>query len=84
MDFDGFRTEKPDPNLKPDYSERFHIAGYTRIQQEEGYKFYQQWIAPGFPRFLIVEIQHANPYYVCYAGSGIGDTMPGPGLFRVK
>jgi hypothetical protein len=62
-DFDGFRTEPPDPNLKPDYSERFHLAGYNRIQQEEAYKFYQQWIAPNFPRFLIIQIQHANPYY---------------------
>jgi hypothetical protein len=62
-DFEGFRTTPPDPNLKPDYSERFHISGYNRIQQEEAYKFYQQWIAPGFPRFLVVEIQHANPYY---------------------
>jgi hypothetical protein len=62
-DFDGFRTEPPDPNLKPDYSDRFHLAGYNRIEQEEAYKLYQQWIAPGFPRFLVVEIQHANPYY---------------------
>ena len=62
-EFDGFRTTPPDPNLKPDYSERFHIAGYNRIEQEEAYQFYQQWIAPGFPRFLVVEIQHANPYY---------------------
>ena len=62
-DFDGFRTTPPDPNLKPDYSERFHLAGYNRIQQEEAYKFYQQWIAPNFPRVLIVKIQHANPYY---------------------
>jgi hypothetical protein len=62
-DFDGFRTEPPDPNLKPDYSERFHIAGYNRIEQQEAYKFYKQWTAPHFPRFLVVEIQHANPYY---------------------
>src|SRR5713101_6639817 len=62
-DFSGFRTEPPDPNLKPDYSERFHISGYNRIQQEEAYKFYQQWIAPGFPRVLIADINHANPYY---------------------
>ena len=62
-DFEGFRTEPPDPNLKPDYSERFHLAGYNRIQQEEAYKFYQQWISPKFPRLLIIEIQHANPYY---------------------
>jgi len=62
-DFEGFRTEPPDPNLKPDYNERFHISGYNRIQQEEAYKLYQQWISPGFPRILIAEINHANPYY---------------------
>jgi hypothetical protein len=62
-DFEGLRTEPPDPNLKPDYSERFHLAGYNRIQQEEAYKFYQQWIAPNFPRILVVQINHANPYY---------------------
>jgi len=62
-EFSDFRTEPPDPNLKPDYSERFHLAGYNRIQQEEGYKFYQKWISAGFPRFLVVKIQHANPFY---------------------
>jgi hypothetical protein len=62
-DFEGFRTEPPDPNLKPDYSARFHVAGYNRIEQEEAYKFYQQWTSPGLPRVLIVEVQHANPYY---------------------
>ena len=45
-DFDDFRTTPPDPNLKPNYSERFHLAGYNRIQQEEAYKEYQQWISP--------------------------------------
>ena len=40
-DFHDFRTAPPDPDLKPDYSERFHISGYNRIQQEEAYKFYQ-------------------------------------------
>jgi hypothetical protein len=62
-DIEGFRTQPPDPNLKPDYSTRFHLAGYNRIEQQEAYKFYKQWTAPGFPRFLVVEIQHANPYY---------------------
>src|SRR5580658_770727 len=62
-DFDDFRTAPPDPDLKPDYSERFHVKGYNRIQQEEAYKFYQQWISPTFPRFLIIKIQHANPFY---------------------
>ena len=58
-----FRETPPDPNLKPDYSDRFHLAGYNRIMQEEAYKNYQNWIAPGTPRMLIVKIQHANPFY---------------------
>ena len=62
-DISGFRTEPPDPNLKPDFSERFHLAGYNRIQQQEAWAFYQKWISPDFPRFLVVEIDHANPYY---------------------
>ena len=61
--FDDFRTTPPDPDLKPDYSQRFHLSGYNRIQQQEAYKFYQQWIAPKFPRVLIIKIQHANPFY---------------------
>ena len=59
----GFREQPPDPNLKPDYSERFKLAGYNRIVQEQAYQFYKDWTGPNFPRFLIVEIQHANPYY---------------------
>ena len=62
-DFVGFRTDPPDPNLAPDYSDRFHLSGYNRIQQEEAYKFYQQWSGPNFPRILVAEINHANPYY---------------------
>ena len=62
-DIGGFRETPPDPNLKPEYSERFHLEGYNRIQQEQAHKFYQEWTGPNFPRFLIVEIQHANPYY---------------------
>jgi hypothetical protein len=61
--FSDFRTEPPDPDLKPDYSERFHLAGYNRIQQQEAYKNYQDWIAPKTPRYLVIKIQHANPYY---------------------
>ena len=61
--FNDFRETPPDPNLKPDYSDRFHIAGYNRIQQQEAYKNYQTWIAPGTPRVLIAKLQHANPFY---------------------
>lgn len=62
-EFMDFRETPPDPNLKPDYSERFHLAGYNRIVQQEGYKNYLDWIKPNQPRFLIVKINHANPYY---------------------
>jgi hypothetical protein len=61
--FGGFRETPPDPNLKPEYSDRFKLEGYNRIAQEEAYKFYQEWTGPSFPRMIIIEIQHANPYY---------------------
>ena len=62
-DFDGFRATPADQNLKPDYSERFHLSGYNKIQQEYAHKFYEDWTGPNYPRMIIVEIQHANPYY---------------------
>jgi hypothetical protein len=62
-DISGFRMTPPDAHLTPDYSERFHLSGYNRIQQKEAYAFYQKWISADFPRFLVVEIEHANPYY---------------------
>jgi len=62
-DISEFRTTPPDPDLQPDYSQRFHLAGYNRIQQQEAYAFYQKWISADFPRFLVIEIEHANPYY---------------------
>ncbi len=59
----GFREEPPDPNLKPKYDERFHLEGYNRIVQEHAHRLYKDWTSPGFPRAIVVEIQHANPYY---------------------
>ncbi len=61
--FGGFRETPPDPDLKPEYSERFSLEGYNRIVQEHAYKFYQDWTSAEFPRLIIIEIQHANPYY---------------------
>ena len=61
--FDGFREEPPDPNLKCEYSDRFHLDCYNRVEQQLAYQFYKDWTGPAFPRFLIIEIQHANPYY---------------------
>jgi hypothetical protein len=63
QDFDGFRTEPPDPKLEPDYSDRFRLAGYNRKQQELAHQLYKDWTSPGFPRVLAIQIQHANPYY---------------------
>jgi hypothetical protein len=63
-DFGGFSETPPDPAMDTtDYSERFGIYGYNKFQQQEAHEFYKQWISKNFPRFLIVEVQHANPYY---------------------
>ena len=61
--FSGFRQEPPDPDLEPDYSERFKLEGYNRVRQEYAHKLYQDWTGPDFPRMVIIEVQHANPYY---------------------
>jgi hypothetical protein len=61
--FSDFRETPPDPDLKPEYSKRFGIEGYNRIVQEYAYQFYKEWTGPNFPRFIIIQIQHANPYY---------------------
>jgi Putative esterase len=61
--FGGFREEPPDPNLKPEYSERFHLHGYNRLSQELAHQFYKDWTGSDYPRMVIIEIQHANPYY---------------------
>jgi hypothetical protein len=63
-DFGGFSTEPPPDDMDTtDYSARFGIYGYNKFQKQEAYTFYKQWISPKFPRFLVIEIQHANPYY---------------------
>ena len=59
----GWRETPPDASLKPDFSERFQLAGYNRIQQQLGYDFFTTWTGKGFPRMLLMEIQHPTPYY---------------------
>lgn len=61
--FDEFREEPPDPLLAPDYNERFRMSGYNRVQQECAHQFFREWTGPDFPRFVVVKIQHANPFY---------------------
>lgn len=61
--FAGFREEPPDPDLKPEYSARFHLEGYNRIEQEGAHQLFEDWTSPGFPRAIVIQVQHANPYY---------------------
>jgi len=61
--FGGFREEPPDKDIEPEYSERFDLESYNIIQQEYAYQFYKDWTGPDFPHVLVIEIQHANPYY---------------------
>src|SRR5262245_16469771 len=75
-DVSGWRETPPDPKLPaPDapniakYCPNGHEGefcvkyGYDRMMQEYGYQFFKQWTSPGFPRVIMVTIQHANPYY---------------------
>jgi hypothetical protein len=59
----NWRETPPDPDLPPDYSKRFRLAGYNRIQQQLEWEFFQAWTGKGFPRVLLVEIQHPTPFY---------------------
>ncbi|WP_164155824.1 alpha/beta hydrolase-fold protein [Sandarakinorhabdus rubra] len=62
-DFGGWRTSPPDPDLKCEPSARFNEPCYNRVEQQEAFDFYRKWTSDNFPRFLIVEIDHSNPYY---------------------
>ena len=62
-EFFGWRETPPDPDLEPEYSERFNLPSYNKTKEEYSYKFYKDWTGPDFPRMILIEIQHANPYY---------------------
>ncbi len=60
----GFRTTPPTaPEKDTIFSTRFGITGYKYIQEKEAYDFYKNWVSDDFPRFIVIEIQHQNPYY---------------------
>ncbi len=61
--FAGFRTTPPDPAAACVPNPRFNEPCYNRIEDKEAYAFYQKWISPDFPRMIIVEIDHSNPYF---------------------
>lgn len=62
-DFGGFRETPPDSDAAPLRNARFGVDGYNLIEQREAWEAHQRWVAESHPRVLIVELQHANPYY---------------------
>ena len=44
----GSREEPPDPDIPCEYSERFRLDCYNRIQQEQAHQLYKDWTGPGF------------------------------------
>lgn len=54
-DYRGFSETPPAPGTGG--------RGRGRGNGEGPYQFYKDWTGPGFPRMLMVIIQHANPYY---------------------
>jgi hypothetical protein len=71
-----WRETPPDPKLPPadlkglaEFCPNGHEGefcakyGYERVLQEYGYELYNRWRAADFPRVIMVNIQHANPYY---------------------
>ena len=62
-DFGGFSETPPDPDMEPTYSARFDWDGYNVYQAQASHDFYKKWISENYPRFIIIEIQHATPYY---------------------
>jgi len=52
-DFRAFRREPPSADLK----------GGARKRAESQYRLYQDWTSGRLPKMLLLEIQHANPYY---------------------
>jgi Putative esterase len=62
-DLGNWRETPPDTSAPCQYSDRFHLDCYNRIQDQAAYDFYKTWTGPDFPRVIVIEIQHANPYY---------------------
>jgi hypothetical protein len=74
--YDEMREEPPDPSLPPVDLEGLRRScpnghegaactryGYERLVQERAHAFFRTWTSPGFPRAILLVIQHANPYY---------------------
>jgi hypothetical protein len=62
-DMGGWRETPPDTTVTCEYSDRFKLDCYNRIQQQAAWQLYRDWTGPNFPRVLAIEIQHPTPYY---------------------
>jgi hypothetical protein len=73
--FDGFRESPPDPDLaEPDWPWLLEHCpnghhpdcdahGYEAVRQQAAWDLYRAWTSADFPRVIVMQIQHANPYY---------------------
>jgi hypothetical protein len=74
--YEEMREEPPDPALPPVDLDMLRIHcpnghegawctryGYERLVQERAHAFFRKWTSPGFPRAIVLLVQHANPYY---------------------
>ncbi len=73
--FEGFRETPPDPGMpEPDWPWLIEHCpnghhpdcdahGYETVRQRAAWELYQTWTSPGFPRVIVMLVQHANPYY---------------------
>ncbi len=52
-DFEGFRMEPPTAEMK----------GRELLRARLSYKLFQDWTSGRLPHVILLEIQHANPYY---------------------
>ena len=61
--FGSLRTEPPDTTTPCVYSARFSLDCYNHVQEQWQYQLFKDWTSPGFPRHLVIEIQHPTQYY---------------------
>ena len=71
----GWRETPPDPALPPadaagiardcpdGHDDLCEKHGYERVVQEAGWRFDQVWTSANFPRVLLVQLQHADPFF---------------------
>jgi hypothetical protein len=59
----GWRETPPDTTVPCEFSARFRLDCYNRIEDQYAFQLFKDWTAPGFPRVLLIEIQHPTPYY---------------------